>query len=129
MDKTGVSQNGDYLGRSSDETSIMEIEEDEFEGVAEQKLVSFCVKVLSDASDFQFSTEDNTSTDAHQVLELRSPVIVKVLRGMSHINSRVFRNHLSEFYPLITRLMCCDQMDVRGALADLLSMQVKALLV
>ncbi|XP_019193476.1 PREDICTED: brefeldin A-inhibited guanine nucleotide-exchange protein 5-like [Ipomoea nil] len=129
MDKTGVSQNGDYLGRS-DETSIMEIEEDKLEGVAEKKLVSFCVKVLSDASDFHFSTtEDSTSTDAHQVLELRSPVIVMVLRGMSHINSRVFRNHLSEFYPLMTNLMCCEQMDVRGALADLLSMQVKALLV
>ncbi|CAH9130093.1 unnamed protein product [Cuscuta epithymum] len=127
-EETSISRNIDHLARSDHETSKVEIEEDDIHGIAEQKLVSFCGKVLREASDFQFSMGGGISTEAHQVLELRSTVIVKVLKGMSHMNSQVFRNHLKEFYPLITSLMCCDQMDVRGALADLLNMQVKALL-
>ncbi|RAL43783.1 hypothetical protein DM860_014284 [Cuscuta australis] len=125
--ETCKSQDADLLARS-DETSTMEVEEDKLQGVAEQKLVLFCGKILREASEFQSSTGDVPSTDVHQVLELRSPITVMVLKGMSHMNTRLFRSHLKEFYPLITQLMCCDQKDVRGALADLLSMQIKTLL-
>ncbi|WMV59416.1 hypothetical protein MTR67_052801 [Solanum verrucosum] len=52
----------------------------------------------------------------------------QVLRGMCSMNSQIFRSHLREFYPLITKLVCCDQMDVRGSLADLFNMQLNPLL-
>lgn len=98
------------------------------EGLAEEKLVSFCEQVLREASDLQFSVGESTNMDIHRVLELRSPIIVKVLKGMCHMNNQIFRKHLREFYPLITKLVCCDQMDVRGALGDLFSTQLNALL-
>ncbi|KAH7856207.1 hypothetical protein Vadar_033926 [Vaccinium darrowii] len=96
--------------------------------IAEEKLVSFCGQVLKEASDFQSIMGETTNMDIHQVLELRSPVIVKVLKGMCFMNSQIFRKHLRQFYPSITKLVCCDQMDVRGALGDLFSMQLSALL-
>lgn len=46
--------------------------------IAEEKLVSFCGQVLKEASDFQSIMGETTNMDIHQVLELRSPVIVKV---------------------------------------------------
>ncbi|KAK7251806.1 hypothetical protein RIF29_35341 [Crotalaria pallida] len=52
----------------------------------------------------------------------------KVLQSMSFMNNKIFRRHLREFYPLLTKLVCCDQMDVRGALGDLFQAQLKALL-
>ncbi|KAA8523374.1 hypothetical protein F0562_009797 [Nyssa sinensis] len=102
--------------------------DEKLEGIAEEKLVSFCGHVLREASDFQSSLGETTNMDIHRVLELRSPIIVKVLKGMCFMNSRIFRKHLREFYPLITKLVCCDQMDVLGALADLFSMQLTGLL-
>lgn len=48
------------------------------ESVAEEKLVSFCEQVLREASDMQSSVEETTDMDIHRVLELRSPIIVKV---------------------------------------------------
>ncbi|CAI9767436.1 unnamed protein product [Fraxinus pennsylvanica] len=105
------------------------VKEDKLQGVAEEKIVSFCEQVLREASDFQSSTEGTTNMDIHRVLELRSPIIVKVLKGMCDMNSQIFRNHLRDFYPFITKLVCCDQMDVRGALADLFSRQLNTLLV
>lgn len=33
----------------------------------------------------------------------------QVLKGMSIMNSQIFRKHMREFYPLITKLVCCDQ--------------------
>ncbi|KAF4366438.1 hypothetical protein CsatB_010707 [Cannabis sativa] len=103
-------------------------EEDKLEGLAEEKLVSFCEQVLREASDLQSTAGETTNMDIHRVLELRSPVIVKVLNGMSYMNKKIFRRHLRDFYPLLTKLVCCDQMDVRGALADLFRAQLKALL-
>jgi guanine nucleotide-exchange factor len=103
-------------------------EEEKIEGIAEGKLVSFCGQVLKEASDFQSNLGETTNMDIHRVLELRSPIIVKVLKGMCLMNSQIFRNHLREFYPLITKLVCCDQMDVRGALADLFKAQLHVLL-
>ncbi|KAM7505722.1 hypothetical protein LguiB_004626 [Lonicera macranthoides] len=103
-------------------------EEEKLEGIAEEKLVSFCGQVLKEASDFQSNLGETTNMDIHRVLELRSPIIVKVLKGMCFMNNHIFRNHLREFYPLITKLVCCDQMDVRGALADLFRAQLHALL-
>ncbi|KAG0481491.1 hypothetical protein HPP92_012349 [Vanilla planifolia] len=96
--------------------------------LAEEKLVSFCGQVLKEASDLQPGTIDGANADVHRVLDLRAPVIVKVLKGMSLMDSHIFRSHLREFYPLITKLVCCDQMDIRGALGDLFSMQLTPLL-
>ncbi|KAG6582539.1 Brefeldin A-inhibited guanine nucleotide-exchange protein 5, partial [Cucurbita argyrosperma subsp. sororia] len=98
------------------------------DGIAESRLVSFCEQALRDASDLQSSAGEATHMDVHRVLELRSPVIIKVLKGMGFMNSQIFRRHLREFYPLLTKLVCCDQIDVRGALADLFKIQLKALL-
>ncbi|PIN05244.1 Guanine nucleotide exchange factor [Handroanthus impetiginosus] len=102
--------------------------EEKLERIAEEKLVSFCEHVLREASDFQSNMEETTNMDIHRVLELRSPIIVKVLKGMCQMNPQIFRNHLRDFYPSITKLICCDQMEIRGALADLFSMQLSTLL-
>ncbi|KAI3459082.1 hypothetical protein Pfo_015745 [Paulownia fortunei] len=104
------------------------VKEEKLEGIAEEKLVSFCEQVLREASDFQSRVEETTSMDIHRVLELRSPIIVKVLRGLCQMNPQIFRNHLRDFYPFITKLVCCDQMEVRGALADLFIKQLSTLL-
>ncbi|KAL2937664.1 Brefeldin A-inhibited guanine nucleotide-exchange protein 5 [Bienertia sinuspersici] len=96
--------------------------------VAEEKLVSFCGHMLQEASDFQSAVGETTDMEIHRVLELRSPVIVRVIKGMSSMNSHIFRKHLREFYPLLTKLVCCDQMDVRGALGELFKRQLSALL-
>ncbi|XP_050218779.1 brefeldin A-inhibited guanine nucleotide-exchange protein 5 [Mercurialis annua] len=117
---------------TSDQTSSSftgEATEDEkLEGVAEEKLVSFCEQVLKEASDLQFSVGEITNMDVHRVLEIRSPIIVKVLKGMCFMNNQIFRRHLRDFYPLLTKLVCCDQMDIRGALGDLFRAQLKSLL-
>ncbi|MBA0846161.1 hypothetical protein Goarm_023308 [Gossypium armourianum] len=84
-------------------------EETKLEGIAEEKLVSFCAQVLRDTSDLQSTIGETSSMDIHRVLELRSPVIVKVLKGMCFMNNKIFRNHLGVFYPLLTKLICCDQ--------------------
>ncbi|GMY35231.1 brefeldin A-inhibited guanine nucleotide-exchange protein 5 [Fagus crenata] len=52
----------------------------------------------------------------------------QVLKSMCFMNNQIFRRHLRDFYPLLTKLVCCDQMDVRGALGDLFRAQLKALL-
>ncbi|KAL2227840.1 UNVERIFIED_CONTAM: Brefeldin A-inhibited guanine nucleotide-exchange protein 5 [Sesamum indicum] len=116
------------------------VREEKLEGLAEQKLVYFCEKVLRDTSDFQSSTEETTNMEVHRVLELRSPVVVKqgavgsgwsgrkVLKSMCQMNPRIFKNHLKELYPPITKLVCCDQMEIRSALADLFTMQLSKLL-
>lgn len=48
------------------------------DGIAENRLVSFCEQALREASDLQSSAGEATLMDVHRVLELRSPVIVKV---------------------------------------------------
>ncbi|XP_047972872.1 brefeldin A-inhibited guanine nucleotide-exchange protein 5 [Salvia hispanica] len=103
------------------------IKEDEIEIIAEGKLVSFCEQVLREASEFLASMEEASNMDVHRVLELRSPIIIKVLKGMCEMNARVFRSHLRDFYPLITKLVCCDRMEVRGAITDLFKMQLGTL--
>ncbi|KAL3654009.1 Brefeldin A-inhibited guanine nucleotide-exchange protein 5 [Castilleja foliolosa] len=102
--------------------------DEKLEGVAEEKLVSFCEQVLRDASDIQSNMEETTNMEIHRILELRSPIIVKVLKGMCQMNPQIFRNHLRDFYPSITKLVCCDQMDIRIALSDLLTLQLSTLL-
>ncbi|KAJ0090390.1 hypothetical protein Patl1_13715 [Pistacia atlantica] len=101
---------------------------EKLEGVAEEKLVSFCEQILREASDLQSNVGETTNMSIHRVLELRSPIIVKVLKGMCYMNNQIFRRHLRDFYPLLTKLVCCEQMDIRGALGDLFRMQLKALL-
>ncbi|KAF0905978.1 hypothetical protein E2562_008999 [Oryza meyeriana var. granulata] len=115
----------------SEDTSGHVIESDEHEklkNLAEGKLVSFCGQILKDASDLQPSTGEAASADIHRVLDLRAPVIVKVLNGMCIMDAQIFKKHIREFYPLITKLICCDQMDVRGALGDLFSKQLTPLM-
>ncbi|KAK6136359.1 hypothetical protein DH2020_029889 [Rehmannia glutinosa] len=104
------------------------VKEEKLEGIAEEKLVSFCEQVLREASDIQSNVGETTNMDIHRVLELRSPVIVKVLKGMCQMNPQIFKNHLRDFYPSITKLICCDQVEIRGALADLFTMQLSTLL-
>lgn len=62
---------------SSGHTSF-DSDEEKLVGIAEDKLVSFCEQVLKEASDLQSSVVESTNMDIHRVLELRSPVIVKV---------------------------------------------------
>ncbi|XP_015888964.3 brefeldin A-inhibited guanine nucleotide-exchange protein 5 [Ziziphus jujuba] len=102
--------------------------EQKIEGLAEAKLVTFCEQVLREASELQSSVGETTNMDIHRVLQLRSPIIVKVLGGMCYMNQQIFRRHLRDFYPLLTKLVCCDQMDVRDALGDLFKAQLKPLL-
>ncbi|GFP95753.1 brefeldin a-inhibited guanine nucleotide-exchange protein 5 [Phtheirospermum japonicum] len=52
--------------------------EEKLEGVAEEKLVSFCEQLLRDASDIQSNVEETTNMEIHRILELRSPIIVKM---------------------------------------------------
>lgn len=54
------------------------VKEEKLEGIAVVKLVSFCEQVLREASEFQSNMEETTNMEIHRVLELRSPIIVKV---------------------------------------------------
>ncbi|KAL3744597.1 hypothetical protein ACJRO7_013808 [Eucalyptus globulus] len=123
-------KNGEHseANGSSEADTSFNSDEEKLAGIAEDKLVSFCEQVLKEASDLQSNVVESTNMDIHRVLELRSPIIVKVLKGMSSMNSKIFRRHLREFYPLLTKLVCCDQMDVRGALGDLFKTQLMILL-
>lgn len=62
--------------------------EDKLEGAAEEKLVSFCEQVLKETSDLQSSLGESTNMDVHRVLELRSPVIVKVINKYNNTTLR-----------------------------------------
>ncbi|KAH9613532.1 hypothetical protein KSS87_009647 [Heliosperma pusillum] len=103
-------------------------EEEQLEQVAEEKLVSFCGHVLKEASEFQLTAGGTNNKEIHRVLELRSPIIVKVIKGMAAMNSQIFKKHLRVFYPLLAKLVCCDQMDVRRALGELFKSQFSFLL-
>ncbi|URD90555.1 hypothetical protein MUK42_27967 [Musa troglodytarum] len=102
--------------------------EEKLKGIAEEKLVSFCGQILEEASELKPISGETGSAELHRVLDMRAPVIVKVLKGMCCMDNLIFRKHIREFYPLITKLVCCDQMEVRGALGDLFSTQLTPLL-
>ncbi|XP_042036168.1 brefeldin A-inhibited guanine nucleotide-exchange protein 5-like isoform X2 [Salvia splendens] len=102
--------------------------EEKPEGIAEEKLVSFCKQVLREASDFQPSTEETANTEIHQILELRAPIIAKVVKAMTVMNPQMFKDHLRDFYPYITKLVCSEQMEVRSAVADLFNTQLSMML-
>nr|CAB3454663.1 unnamed protein product [Digitaria exilis] len=119
-DKESTEEANGFIVDSSEQGNI--------KNLAEGKLVSFCGQILKQASDLQPSTGEAASADVHRVLDLRAPVIVKVLKGMCIMDAQIFKRHLKEFYPLITKLICCDQMDVRGALGDLFSKQLTPLM-
>lgn len=121
-------QNSDFI--SDNELPITQHldQETEFGKIVEGKLVAFFEQVLGDASDLQSSAGEATNMDIHRVLELRAPLIVMVLRSMCSMNKNIFRRHLRELYPLLTKLVCCDQMDVRGALGDVFQAQLTAIL-
>lgn len=68
-------------------------EETKLEGIAEEKLVAFCAQVLRDTSDLQSTIGETSSVDIHRVLELRSPIIIKVQRSLSHFLSEKILKH------------------------------------
>lgn len=68
---SSVKIDSSHSGRSGTEKKL--------EVIAEEKLVSFCEQVLREASELQSNASgETTNMDVHRVLELRSPVIVKV---------------------------------------------------
>lgn len=73
-----LSQGVDETSPKNDATFVDHSKEEKLQGTAEEKLVSFCGQVLREASDFQSSLGETTNMDIHRVLELRSPIIVKV---------------------------------------------------
>lgn len=75
-----ISENGDNDAIRNDATSAEEIKEEKLQRIAEEKLVSFCGQVLREASDFQSSMGEIANMDIHRVLELRSPIVVKVMK-------------------------------------------------
>lgn len=80
--KSNGSQDVDTTSDGNISSSIKHFDE-KLVGIAEEKLVSFCEQVLREASDLQSSAGETTNMHIHRVLELRSPIIVKV-RYMSH---------------------------------------------
>lgn len=56
--------------------------ERKLEEMAEEKLISFCKQVLKEASDIQYNGGESINVEVHRVLELRSPIIVKVLKAL-----------------------------------------------
>ncbi|XP_074312417.1 brefeldin A-inhibited guanine nucleotide-exchange protein 5 [Silene latifolia] len=125
-----VSDSPDSQNTTNNHESLVSYsnEEEQLHRVAEEKLVSFCGHVLKEASELQLAVGGTNNMEIHRVLELRSPIIVKVIKGMAAMNSYIFRKHLRDFYPLLTKLVCCDQMDVRGALGELFKTQLSTLL-
>jgi guanine nucleotide-exchange factor len=71
-------QHADSTADSDSSITQHSDDEEKFERVAEEKLVSFCEQVLREASDLQSSTGETTNMDIHRVLELRAPIIIKV---------------------------------------------------
>ena len=64
---------------TSQESTVANSNEDEqLDRVAEEKLVSFCGQVLKEASELQSVVGGTNNMEIHRVLELRSPIIVKV---------------------------------------------------
>lgn len=103
-------------------------EEQTVREAAEQRIVSFCGYILKEASYLQPGMGDALETDAHMSLTLRSPVVVKVLNGMSKMESDVFKKHLGQFYSYFTKLICSEQVEVRRALGDLFKAQLISIL-
>ncbi|XP_062187526.1 brefeldin A-inhibited guanine nucleotide-exchange protein 5-like isoform X2 [Phragmites australis] len=128
LHKSTVEHDANDSTKEANSFSVESGEQEKFKNLAEGKLVSFCGQILKEASALQPITGETASADIHRVLDLRAPVIVKVLKGMCIMDAQIFKKHLKEFYPLITKLICCDQMDVRGALGDLFSKQLTPLM-
>lgn len=72
---SGIS-NG-YCSGNNDVGQV-EVTEEKLIGIAEEKLVTFCGQILKDASDLQPNSGEAAAMDIHKILEIRSPVIVKV---------------------------------------------------
>lgn len=80
----------ELLQKSTSETDKAEQEnsdsdEEKLAGIAEQKLATFCEQVLKDASDLQSNIGETANMDIHRVLELRSPIIVKVFLSLFNL--------------------------------------------
>ncbi|KAG0581756.1 hypothetical protein KC19_3G006400 [Ceratodon purpureus] len=95
---------------------------------AERRLVAFYGHILREIITLQSRPAETSPTDVYTSLSLRAPVTVKVLKAMSSMEKRVFKKHLPELYPYLTRLICSDQLDVRKALGDLFRRRLMTLL-
>ncbi|XP_073391805.1 brefeldin A-inhibited guanine nucleotide-exchange protein 5 isoform X3 [Physcomitrium patens] len=87
---------------------------------AERRLMAFYGHVLREIITLQSRPGDTTPTDVYKSLS--------VLKALSTMENRVFEKHLPQFYPYLTRLICCDQLDVRKALGELFLMRLMTLL-
>ncbi|GBG70096.1 hypothetical protein CBR_g5727 [Chara braunii] len=94
-------------------------EEREVKAEAEARLVKLCERVLQQACNGHPEIGDVPRPDMYQALALRTPVVVRVLTAMCTMCDKLFKRHLVHFYPHFTRLICCDQMEVRRALGEL----------
>lgn len=72
------SNNTEDVTSDNEASSLNDNSQEEAEGIAEEKLVSFCELVLREASDLQSSVGETTNMQIHRVQELRAPIIVKV---------------------------------------------------
>ena len=59
---------------------------------------------------------------------IRAPLIVAVLQAYMSVASMSLQQELKVIFPHLTRLICCGQPAVRGAVAALLSAHLPALL-
>ncbi|KAK9677003.1 hypothetical protein RND81_11G115400 [Saponaria officinalis] len=125
---SGIPDSNTTLTNNHQNIAVCSNEDEELGRVAEEKLVSFCGRVLKEASEFLSAAGDTPNMEIHRVLELRSPIIVKVIEGIAAMNSQLFKKHLREFHPSLTKLASCDQMDFRGALNEVFKSQLSVLL-
>lgn len=76
--ESNISENGDGDIVKNNASSTEKMEGEKLKEIAEEKLVAFCEQVLREASEFQSSIGETVNMDIHRVLELRSPIVVKV---------------------------------------------------
>ncbi|KNA16642.1 hypothetical protein SOVF_087260 isoform B, partial [Spinacia oleracea] len=53
--------------------------------------------------------DSNASSTPSNLSTMPILLLMRILVRSSSMNSHVFRKHLRKFYPLLTKLVCCDQ--------------------
>ncbi|KAH7282739.1 hypothetical protein KP509_35G045800 [Ceratopteris richardii] len=116
-----ISDNDNSLDASGD---ISKGVQKHVQETAEERMVSFCAQILKEASLSNPNVGDVVDGDSFLAASLRSPIVVKVLNGLSNMEARVFSKHLGQFYPYFTKLICSEQIEIRRALGDLFKAQL-----
>eukprot|EP00250_Pteridium_aquilinum_P021613 c25178_g1_i1 orf=72-5432(+) len=117
--------NGPLPHPEADESEdVLKGEQGSVREAAEERMVSFCAHILKEASVSQPTIGDVLEAETFFAATLRSPVVVKVLNGMSKMEANVFTKHLGQFYPYFMKLICSEQVEVRKALGDLFKKQL-----